>query len=191
MIIRLIFLVGAMLPHPEAQADPEAPTPTVKVKAEVKEPTHPVCAMVESRIKQEFPKEARWRLASCSTMAYGAEKRNLDVPLTVELAWGESRFSPKAVNPHSGCSGILQAAPRWWCPDGKKEGCDLLKAGLWALESYLKKHKDEEKALCHFKSGNVCNPVGLRGSKDTMRRVHKLRRRIRRAKALVDSKDNT
>tara|TARA_Y100000310_G_scaffold194428_2_gene194405 strand:+ start:2268 stop:2705 length:438 start_codon:yes stop_codon:yes gene_type:complete len=138
--------------------------------------------MVEGRIRQEYPKDHRRRLLACSEMLWEAAKRKIDLPLTLELAWGESRFSPASINPRSGCSGILQAAPRWWCPNGKREGCDLLDAGLDALEAYLAKHKDEEKALCHFKSGNVCNPVGLRGSKKTMTRVHRLRRRVRALK---------
>lgn len=152
-------------------------------------PVHPTCQLVEARVRQEYPKDHLKRLAACTGLAVAAEERGLDVPLTIELAWGESRFYTDAVNPRSGCSGILQAAPRWWCPQGKKKGCDLLKAGLDALAAYVSKHPDEETALCHFKSGNICQPLGLKGSKRTMTRVRKLRRRIRLAE--LRNKGNT
>ncbi len=154
--------------------------------------THPVCEMVAARVQQEYPKDFKVRLAACSTMLRAAEKRGLDAALTLELAWGESRFNTVAVNPRSGCSGILQAAPRWWCPGKKREGCDLLDAGLDAMKHYVSTNKgDEEKALCHFKSGNVCHPLGLEGAKKTMTRVHRLRKRLKRARWLAQAKDNT
>jgi len=139
---------------------------------------HPVCE--ELLFRYETHPNAEVRLAACNRLARSAEARGLDVALTIELAWSESRFVPTAVNSTSGCSGILQAAPQFWCPGRTREGCDLQEAGLRALEHYLGRHKDETKALCHFKSGNVCNPAGLNGAKTVMRKVRWLRERMQR-----------
>lgn len=142
------------------------------------QPPHPECRQISDRY--DFLPGAEERLRVCSIVARRAERRGLDVPLVVELAWGESGFDLNSVNKGSGCSGVLQASPKYWCPGGKKEGCDLLEAGLDALDFLLKRYPTEEKALCHYKSGNRCTKAALKGAKSTMRRTHKLRRRIKR-----------
>lgn len=141
-------------------------------------PDHPACEAVYPRY--EIHANAEDRFDACNGLAWEADWMGLDVPLTVELAWSESRFIPKAVNKTSGCSGILQAAPRFWCPNGKREGCDLQQAGLRALAHYLGRHKSEEKAICHFKAGNVCTPLGLRQAKGVMYMTRLLRGELKR-----------
>jgi len=129
---------------------------------------------------------------ACNALAWQSYWEGFDVPIVVELAWSESRFLPKARNKMSGCSGILQASPKFWCPGGKREGCDLQAAGLRALRAYLAQQKvtpmlcgpgrkcreKVTQAICHFKSGNTCTPKGLRGAKLVVQKADKLRKAL-------------
>lgn len=138
---------------------------------------HPVCDHFSSRIAAYPNSEERQK--ACDVLAWAAELRGFDVPLVVELAWGESGFGPRAVNPVSGCAGVLQVSTRYWCPKGSRY-CNLQAAGFRALGYYLKQYRDETTALCHFKSGSRCKPLGLKGAQNTMQRVHRLRKQIAR-----------
>lgn len=140
-------------------------------------PTHRACAAVYPRYEDQ--PTAKGRLDACNKLAWAAEQRKFDPSLVVELAWGESRFITTSVNDVSGCSGILQAHPSYWCPEGRLEGCDLQAAGLDALAYYLKVHDDELRALCHFKSGNICTREAEKGAHRTLRRANRLREQLK------------
>lgn len=89
--------------------------------------------------------------------------------LVVELSFRESRWRPGARNKRTGCTGMLQASPRYWCPGGTAEGCDATEAGLRALATYLGQHpKDRARAVCRFRGGR-CSPAGYERSETIIR----------------------
>lgn len=138
------------------------------------QPIHPICKTKHiDRLIENTP-DSYFRRQVCSQVAFEASRRKLPVSLTVALAWSESNFIHKVTNKTSGCQGVLQVQPKYWCP---KDGpCDYMEAGFLALETYLKKHKDHETALCHFKSGNTCTQVALKGARRTLNRARSLQR---------------
>jgi len=119
-------------------------------------------------------------LRVCSLLADEATRRRLPVGLTIELAYGESRWKLGAVNPSSGCSGVMQVAPKFWCPRGTTDGCDLVDAGMVAWKHYWNKYSkqgsDPVRAFCHYKSGNRCTPLGLKQAKVTYARFNQFLR---------------
>lgn len=139
------------------------------------EPVHPACSLVADRLAA-LP-DAPQRLLLCSSVANAAHQRGSDVPMMIELAWAESGFTD-VVHPSSGCAGVLQAHPRWTCPEGRLEGCDTVEAGLDAWDYWLTRKKDPEVALCHYNSGNVCHPRSLKWARVVRSRAEKLRQRL-------------
>jgi len=120
------------------------------------------------------------RLASCMAIAEAADAENVSMPLAVAVAWEESKFYTKAKS-HAGAVGPLQILPKYHCPEGRLEGCDLVVQGVRALKKYVLKYSDREKglleALCHYNAGNVC---GKRSKKYALR-VYRLKWRIEAA----------
>lgn len=138
-------------------------------------PFHPVCEAVVDRV-ENLP-DARERMGWCSVVAYAADHRGMDTPLMVELAWAESGFT-NVLNRKSGCAGVLQAHPRWTCPNGRLEGCDTVQAGLDAWVYWMgRADHNVELALCHYNSGNVCKPRSLRWARVVRSQADRLRQR--------------
>jgi hypothetical protein len=131
---------------------------------------HPTCVESANQHEAWTIPDIGDRVRLCSVVATRAELRGLPVEVIVELMWSESTWS-NVINEDSGCSGPLQASPRWWCPDRKRRGCDLVAAGFRAFEAYTAKHPDLEDALCHYKSGNVCTPAARKGAREVLRWV--------------------
>lgn len=100
------------------------------------------------------------RMAVCLRVAMAARSAGLDEHLAVAVAWRESRLTPGLCSGKGAC-GPMQAIPRWWCPGGTLEGCDLTAAGVGALAHYTNAHPSVEKALCHYACGNTCNRHGV------------------------------
>lgn len=136
-----------------------------------------VCNTAKLRMEMLPPSEQWSRQRLCDKIASMAEQRQVDVPLMVELSWAESNWT-YATNKTSGCIGPLQAQPRFWCPKGKAEGCDTIRAGLDAYTTLLKIYKTPERALCHYFSGNNCTPATVRAAHDVVRRANLLRRQM-------------
>jgi soluble lytic murein transglycosylase-like protein len=96
----------------------------------------------------------------CQEVALAAELSGVPVRLATVLAWSESRFRAGAVST-AGCVGPLQVAPRYWCPGGVPDGCDLVMAGTMALRE-LTDRFGLEGGLCRYAAGNSCNDRSLR-----------------------------
>ena len=102
-------------------------------------------------------------------VAEAADEAGLDMSTVVAIAWVESGFTleprPRSSNEDSLSQGILQAQPRYWCVgegiEGpvpkRREGCNLLGAGVKAYSVLLNKYGNRREALCHYNSGVVCN----------------------------------
>jgi len=80
------------------------------------------------------------RLEVCLNVAREARKQHAPVHLAISLSFHESRFHP-VVESDKGAVGPLQAIPRYWCPDGKREGCDVVAAGIRALLAFLDRYE--------------------------------------------------
>lgn len=126
-------------------------------------PDADLCSRAVGSIAAERPTVALTapvRMAVCLRVARAARTAGLDEHLAVAVAWRESRLTPGLCSGKGAC-GPMQAIPRWWCPGGAREGCDLTAAGTRALAHYTAAHPSVEKALCHYACGNVCNRHGV------------------------------
>ncbi len=121
------------------------------------------------------------RLETCYEIAVRAEAHGYDPVLLVSLAYVESRFASRAVS-NVGAQGPMQVMPRYFCPNGELEGCDLVAAGMKAFGLY-RRHGDPREVLCHYAAGKVCNER----SRVYADRVLKKARRIRRAYARLEN----
>jgi soluble lytic murein transglycosylase-like protein len=113
---------------------------------------------------------------TCLEVAQGAYLEGIPADLAVALSFTESRFNPEARSSR-GARGPLQILPKFHCPDGRLQGCDLVAAGLSALKRYRKRYKRWRDVLCHWNSGNRC----YRRSKLFARIVLRRRRALTRA----------
>lgn len=113
---------------------------------------------------------------TCLEVAQGAYLEGIPADLAVALAFTESRFNPEARSSR-GARGPLQILPKFHCPSGRLQGCDLVAAGLSALKRYRKRYKRWRDVLCHWNSGNRC----YRRSKLFARIVLRRRRNLTRA----------
>ena len=96
----------------------------------------------------------------CQDVALAADLSGVPVRLAVTLAWSESRFQADAVSV-VGAQGPLQVVPRYWCPNGVADGCNLVLAGTMALR-VLTDRFGVEGGLCRYAAGNDCNDRALR-----------------------------
>lgn len=96
----------------------------------------------------------------CQDVAWAARMSGVPVRLATTLAWSESRFQLGAVS-SAGAIGPLQIQPRFWCPGGRADGCNLAMAGTQALRE-LTYRFGLERGLCHYAAGNTCNDRALR-----------------------------
>jgi len=85
---------------------------------------------------------------TCVEVAYRAELRDLDVPITLAIAWHESRFNRYAIGSR-GEQGPLQAMPRWR-RDAEEDVIDM---GLNAVEHYTTRFEEMDDALCWYRGG--------------------------------------
>lgn len=88
------------------------------------------------------------RLETCRLVVKEAKDQAVDPILAVSIAFQESKFTKNAVAFDGKGFGAMQATPRLWCEKKKIENCDLIKAGVKALRTYLELHDwDEYKAI--------------------------------------------
>ncbi len=123
------------------------------------------------------------RLPACVKIASATVDAKMDIPLVLSIAWEESKFKMDAVS-SAGALGPLQILPRYHCPGGKADGCDLVENGLKAITKYMSKHKVMKEALCHYNGGNVCG----KGSKKYANRVIARMKSLSRRSKLIKSK---
>ena len=107
-------------------------------------------------------------LAVCSILIEEAKNNDLNIPLTLAVAWEESRLSEQPKPNKYKCVGPLQIKFQFWCPnkkgninaikrDGLLKKCDLFYHGTKALKYYLNKFKPLNKALCYYNNSKKCN----------------------------------
>jgi len=82
----------------------------------------------------------------CQMIVESAERHDIDPSLAVAVAWHESRLRFGLVSP-CGAEGPMQVIARYWCADARGrwtpngehivKGCDLVDAGVRALDYYL------------------------------------------------------
>jgi len=88
------------------------------------------------------------RLSTCKLVVKEANAQAVDPILAVSIAFQESKFTKNAIAFDGKGFGAMQATPRLWCEKKKIENCDLIKAGVKALRTYLEIHDwDEYKAI--------------------------------------------
>ena len=121
------------------------------------------------RIEKKMPD----RISTCISVMDLAVEMDAPPNLAAAVAWHESGFNASAVS-KAGARGPMQVLPKYWCPNKKLEGCDLLVEGIRALKVYLAKYKDEKEALCHYNAGNKCT----KQSRYYARRVLSTKRRL-------------
>ena len=112
------------------------------------------------------------RMHTCMMIADEADLQGVDKTFALAIAWEESKFKKSAVS-KAGAVGPLQVLPRYWCPNGRQRGCDLVEAGIGAIKKLTGKY-DLSKAACHYNSGNKCN----RSSRAYATRVLVMRERL-------------
>jgi hypothetical protein len=144
-----------------------------------------VLTLLLGRLSPDVQEEKK---CNAVAVAEAAGEAGLDVSTVVAIAWVESGFTleprPRSANEDSLSQGIMQAQPRYWCVgegiEGpvpkRREGCDLLGAGVKAYSTLLKKYGDRREALCHYNSGVVCND----GSRAYASKVIKLADKIKK-----------
>lgn len=125
----------------------------------------PPHSLIETTCPTDHPRD--WLV--CQEVAFAARAAGVPVRLAVTLAWSESRFQADAVSP-IGAQGPLQVLPRYWCPGGRAEGCDLALAGTMALRRLFDEH-GFERGLCHYAAGNVCNDRAMRYARFILERA--------------------
>ena len=108
------------------------------------------------------------RMNVCLEIAETAEEMGTDPSLAVAVGWVESKFFANAKS-KIGALGPLQVLPQYHCPDKTAKGCELIRAGVGALQKYVRKYANTKKvhngikdALCHYSSGNKCTKQGRR-----------------------------
>lgn len=107
----------------------------------------------------------------CQDVAWSARASGVPVRVATTLAWSESRFRVDAVSA-VGAIGPLQVVPRYWCPGGRADGCNLTMAGTQALRELTGRH-GLERGLCHYAAGNTCNERALRYARFILARAER------------------
>ena len=102
------------------------------------------------------PLRAALAVPVCAEVAVKARAAGVPARLATRLAYRESRLR-HGLTSSAGAMGPLQAVPRYWCPAGVAEGCDLTAAGVRALRYYLRRERgDVRRALCAYTGRRQC-----------------------------------
>lgn len=81
----------------------------------------------------------------CLEVARAALPGGVDPVVAVGVAYHETRL--RWLRGASGELGPLQIKPRWWCPGGQAEGCDVVQAGAQTLRYHLDRQSTLSSAL--------------------------------------------
>jgi len=96
------------------------------------------------------------RGAVCADVVVTAHSHGVDPRMAVAVAFYESRMR-RGAESGVGAVGPMQVIPRYWCPGGRAEGCDLVAAGMRALAEYTTRYGTEE-GLARYNAGNRPGP---------------------------------
>ena len=121
--------------------------------------------------------ETSEQIDTCTEIVEKSWAVGVDPIGVVALGWHESRFNPSVVS-SAKAVGPLQVLPRWWCPNKKREGCDLVAAGLTAYRHYVVDAKSFRDGICRYNSGKSCSVV--KKSIPFAKAVDRLRKRLYR-----------
>lgn len=95
------------------------------------------------------------RFSTCLDVADGAASAGVPVELALAFAAVETKFRADRIG-GAGEIGPLQALPRYYCPDGIRDGCDALDAGLRALSARLDRWPDDwTEVAARYNGGNT------------------------------------
>ena len=93
------------------------------------------------------------KLHVCGRVAVEAKRQSVDPILAIAVAASESGFNAN-VESNKGAQGPLGVMPIYHCPKGKAKGCDLIKAGVSALDKVTALHpRDRCRALAVYNRG--------------------------------------
>lgn len=112
---------------------------------------------------------------TCIEVYAAAEENGLDPILLSSVAYVESGFSSTAVS-SKGAVGPLQILPRYFCPKGKRAGCDYVQAGIDAFKAWNKRYPKIKETLCHYNSGNRCNPRSKSYARLVLRKSNRVKK---------------
>jgi len=152
------------------------------------------CEEIYNKLSNNEPREEN--LAVCSILIEEAKDNKLDIPLTLGVAWEESRMTEQPKPNKYKCVGPLQIKYQYWCPnisnkisvtkaDGLLPKCDLFYHGVRALKYYKEKFKPLNKALCYYNNANKCSAKNNYTSgyvKGVNRHTKKIRKILRKYK---------
>ena len=79
------------------------------------------------------------RISVCNRVAERARERGIDPFLAISISFHETKFTYTDSN--KGAKGPLGVLPKWHCP--KKGKCDLIDAGIDAIEKVLEIYPDD------------------------------------------------
>lgn len=102
-----------------------------------------------SYIKKSSRRSFNKRLNTCYEIGIKAGERGINVPLAIAIGFHESRFSYSPSD--KGAKGPLGVLPKYHCKEEKK--CDLIDAGLSALEKFSAINKDVCNTLAQYNAG--------------------------------------
>ena len=168
MLLRTIIL--PLLMTATASATPSKPQDTLKIKFQCSLALSNMFTSVNSpsyrrKIMRSMPK----RMDVCLKVGLRAKEFGLPTAEVISIGYYESKFTESVVS-SAGAMGPLQVIPRYFCPNGRAKGCDLIAAGLKAIRKFKNSYGD--KYLCHYNSGIKC----YRRSKRYARKVSSLRK---------------
>lgn len=75
------------------------------------------------------------RIYICNEVALAAKKRNMDPVLAIAISYTETKFT--FIESGRGAKGPLGVIPKYHCTNKDIENCDLIDAGLNAIEKVL------------------------------------------------------
>ena len=101
--------------------------------------------------QKKLTKSFEDRLKTCNLIVTESKSQDVDPLLALSIAWQETKFTSNAVSPSGKHFGAMQVLPSLWCENKTKKNCDLIKAGVFALRTYLEINDfDEFKAVSGY-----------------------------------------
>tara|TARA_B100000035_G_scaffold294613_1_gene285022 strand:- start:1106 stop:1609 length:504 start_codon:yes stop_codon:yes gene_type:complete len=125
-----------------------------------------LCHDIYNKLSGKQPTEEN--LTVCSLLIEDSIKNDLDIEITLAVAWEESRFTEQSKPTKYKCIGPMQIKYEFWCPNNKnkvtatkRDGliskCDVYYHGIKSLKYYINKFKPLNKAICYYNNSKKCS----------------------------------
>ena len=125
-----------------------------------------LCNDIYNKLTGKQPSEEN--LAVCSLLIEDSIKNDLNIEITLAVAWEESRFTEQSKPTKYKCIGPMQIKYEFWCPNNKnkvtatkRDGliskCDVYYHGIKSLKYYINKFKPLNKAICYYNNSKKCS----------------------------------